>query len=69
MQESEREGGREGGVGGRREGDGGEMGRRRGGGGEGGWEEGRWGGDEEETYSHEFRMNHATICRRRVSLC
>ena len=33
-----------------------------GGGGEGGWEEegvgGRW-GDGEETYSYEFRMNHA----------
>ena len=49
---------REGGVGGRREGGG--RGRRGMGGGEEGWE---------ETYSHEFRTNHGSICMRRVSLC
>ena len=31
----------------------------------GGWEEGRWGGDGEETYSHES----CGVCMRRVSLC
>ena len=30
------------------------------------WEEGRWGGDGEETYSYEFRMNHAALSINRL---
>ena len=61
-----REGGEGGGQrDGRRDG---RRGGRRAEGWEEGWEEGRWEGDGEETYSHEFRKNHATIRRRRVSL-